>query len=334
MKAVFAAALLPVALAACAADPPPAAQEEDFTLPATAPLGADPKGKAAQYPVVLAHGFDGSPTNRWGWYKVADTLRADGHKVHVAQVPPYDSVEVRAAALAKHIDQALSETGAKKVNLLAHSMGGLDSRYVVAKLGYGDRVASVTTISTPHRGSPVADLALKILPGASDSAANDMLNHLASCWGLTYSAVAGDSHVRAAMAAISQSAAPAFNSAVANDGRVYYQSWAGVSSVAGIKNSKDVGACGSALGDFKRADFMDATLVGGASVVAGGLNLTPNDGMVTVDSAKWGTFRGCIPADHLDEVGQIKHDGRDKWTGLDHLRFYRTVAFELAAKGF
>ena len=38
------------------------------------------------------------------------------------------------------------------------------------------------------------------------------------------------------------------------------------------------------------------------------LSPEPNDGLVTVTSATWGTFLGCIPADHLDEVGQLLGD--------------------------
>jgi triacylglycerol lipase len=45
-------------------------------------------------------------------------------------------------------------------------------------------------------------------------------------------------------------------------------------------------------------------------------------------------FRGCIPADHLDEVGQPRRDVPDVRTGFDHLRFYRNVAYELASRGF
>src|SRR5207344_275133 len=51
---------------------------------------------------------------------------------------------------------------AKKVNVIAHSMGGLDARYAIARLGLGDRIASLTTIGTPHRGTPVADLGVKL----------------------------------------------------------------------------------------------------------------------------------------------------------------------------
>jgi triacylglycerol lipase len=56
--------------------------------------------------------------------------------------------------------------------------------------------------------------------------------------------------------------------------------------------------------------------------------------MATVESAMWGTFRGCIPADHLDEVGQIRHDAPDAVTGFDHVQFYRDLAHDLAQRGF
>lgn len=52
---------------------------------------------------------------------------------------------------------------AKRVNILAHSMGGLDARWAVARLGLHDKVASVTTIGTPHRGTPLADLSSTLL---------------------------------------------------------------------------------------------------------------------------------------------------------------------------
>jgi triacylglycerol lipase len=54
----------------------------------------------------------------------------------------------------------------------------------------------------------------------------------------------------------------------------------------------------------------------------------------TVESSKWGEFRGCIPADHLDQVGQIDDVGASHQTGFDSLRFYRNLAFDLAARGF
>lgn len=301
--------------------------DPDCDLP---PLGPEPGGDSTIHPLVLAHGFDASPRNRWGFYEVAETLAADGHAVHVAEVPPYDAVAVRAEHLARHIDTTLAETGADRVNLVAHSMGGLDARYVVSVLGYADRVASVTTISTPHRGAAVADVALGLMPGPLDK----VINLLATAWGRTYSEVANDSHVRAAMEAISEDGAAAFNDEVKDAPGVTYLSWAGVSSVLGISNPRDAAACGTLLRHPGTSDRMHATLVPMAGFTAHGTRLDPNDGMVTVESAKWGQFQGCIPADHLDEVGQPKHDRPDEHAGFDHLRFYRNLAFDLAARGF
>ncbi|MCB9539094.1 MAG: triacylglycerol lipase [Myxococcales bacterium] len=302
--------------------------DPDCDLP---PLGDEPAGEATAYPIVLAHGFDGSPTNRWGWYGVAEALEADGHTVFVAQVPPYAPVKTRAGHLARAIDEALETSGADRVNVIAHSMGGLDSRYVVSSLGYGDRVASLTTISTPHRGSNVADVGLKLVPGAASGA----LNALAEAWGRTFSEVADDPDLLGALTDIAEKTAPAFNAANPDDAKVYYQSWAGVSSVLGLKNDADAAACGGKLLRHPGTqDRMHVTLVPMAAFTAHGAALLPNDGMVTVESAKWGAFRGCIPADHLDEVGQPKHDEADPNTGFDHVRFYRNMAFELAAQGF
>src|SRR5687768_13586687 len=117
--------------------------DELLTLRAAANLHRAPHGDASRYPVVLAHGFDASPTNRWGFYGVAEALRADGHLVFVATVPPYDSPAVRARHLARAVDAARASARSAKVNLVAHSMGGLDARELISALGYGDRVASL-----------------------------------------------------------------------------------------------------------------------------------------------------------------------------------------------
>jgi triacylglycerol lipase len=166
--------------------------------------------------------------------------------------------------------------------------------------------------------------------------ADRALNALASAWGRTYSELADDSHLLAAMEGISEVNAPVFNTENPDDSAVYYQSWAGVSSVFGVQNdAREDEVCeGRMLRHEGTVDKLDATLVPTAAFVAHGTKLYPNDGMVRVSSAKWGKFQGCIPADHLDEVGQTKDDGPDKNTGFDHLRFYRNVVFDLSARGF
>lgn len=301
-----------------------------------AELQAAPSGNPTRYPIVLAHGFNASPDNKWGFYKVKSALEADGHEVLEARVSPYNTPEVRAKQLAEQIDAFLASTGATKVNVVAHSMGGLDTRVLVSPngLGYGDRVASVTTISTPHRGSAIADVGMKFIPGGK---AGDAIDALASVWGrrFTEDDLANDADLKGTMIALSEKHSPEFNAKYTDAPGVYYQSWAGVSAKAGIGDNEDDDVCEKKL-PGGNADLMDGSLRAGAILVGHGFGFQkrfePNDGMTTVKSAKWGTFRGCLRADHLDEVGQPGHDAPNARTKFDHLVFYRTLAFDLSAR--
>ena len=58
--------------------------------------------------------------------------------------------------------------------------------------------------------------------------------------------------------------------------------------------------------------------------------LVPNDGLTPVTSAKWGNFRGCIPADHMEQLGQRNLPDTNVQTGFDVARFYGDVANDLA----
>jgi triacylglycerol lipase len=312
---------------ACAAQPAEdSASSSDDALTA---IGPTPSGDPARYPIVLVHGFRASPTMN-GFKNVAAALRADGHEVVEPTLPPHESSEIRARALATALEPVVAKSG--KVNIVAHSMGGLDSRVLVSELGWGDRVASVTTIATPHRGSAIADAILGLMDTVS---ADDAINAIADAYDTTYSEAAGDADVRGAYTQLSEAYAPIFNEAKQDDARVYYQSWAGVSNVFGIPNDKDGPACGGVWwGGKRRIDRMDARLVLSSPIIAHGFELRPNDGLVTVESAKWGEFRGCLPADHLDEIGSGGESGVHQDSGFDHVRFYRVLAFELAAKGF
>lgn len=302
----------------------PAADEISARL-----LGPDPQGHATRYPIVLVHGFNASPQVN-GFYHVAEALTADGHAVVTADLPPYLPPARRAPLLAQQIDAAMAHYGVDHVNLLAHSMGGLDARYLISALGYGDRVASLTTISTPHRGSAVADAAMGIIPDDPDSA----LNALAQALGRAISDFDGDADLHATMQALTEDAAAGFNASTPDDARVQYFSWAGVSNVLGIPNDQDFEACGGAFwGGERRRDVMNGIFLASAGFVAHGDELRPNDGLVTVESARWGRFMGCVPADHAREVGQFQLDGPNRRTGFDHVRFYRDLAFDLAARG-
>lgn len=320
-------ALSLLSLVGCTAE----ASEEDVAstsdeLSAAAPLGPEPKGSPAQYPIVLVHGFLGNGELANFNTAIVEGLEKDGHTVVRASVPPLGSVAIRAKALAHDVDATLASTGASKVNLIAHSMGGLDARELVSVLGYGDRVASVTTISTPHRGARVADVALGLVSGAREEALDT--------FGKLIDENADTVDVKGALHDLSEANADAFAAAHPDDARVYYQSWAGVSSLFAIPNPADKAACeGKLVAHAGRADLMSPILAPAAPIVAHG-KADPNDGFVLVSSAKHGNFRGCVPADHADEIGVFARETYNRRTGFDFVRFSRNIAFDLAARGF
>lgn len=82
-------------------------------------------------------------------------------------VPVVGSVETRARALATEIAVFGSRDPGERIHIIAHSMGGLDARYALHRniSGLASRVASLSTIGTPHWGSPLADLLVGPAPG-------------------------------------------------------------------------------------------------------------------------------------------------------------------------
>jgi triacylglycerol lipase len=119
-------------------------------------------------PVVLHHGLFGHGDIHLGpvkfsYFKGIDrAITNAGHPLIVTHVHPTSSIANRAAQLKEQILRRVHALGRgnPKVILMAHSMGGLDARYAVSKLGMDRHVAAVVTISTPHRGSPFADWVL------------------------------------------------------------------------------------------------------------------------------------------------------------------------------
>jgi triacylglycerol lipase len=309
-------------------------------------LGPDPDAHPAApttYPILLAHGFNSS-TVEWAFSgQVISALELDGQLVYQGDVAPFDTVEVRAAQLLVEVQNALANSGATKINLVCHSMGGLDCRYLASPggLGRGDLIASITTIATPHQGTPVADIATGLLNAASF--ADPLLNELAALWGANFSDQSTQANVAGALRALSTDGAAAFNANTPDAPGVYYQSWAGVATLLGGVDDAIRGACQGNLINSSAAGRVEQMLLANVVIVGGGLsNSIPNDGLVTVGSAIYGSFQGCVPADHIEEVGavqvsltstgpQVRVDPR---TGWDAVRFYRNLAFGLADLGY
>lgn len=120
---------------------------------------------ATKYPVLLVHGVffrDSRLFNYWG--RIPGELKKNGARIFYGEHDSARPVAESAAELVERIEWILRKTGAEKVNVIAHSKGGLDMRYAMAHLGAAPFVASLTTVNTPHTGCIFANRLLKKVP--------------------------------------------------------------------------------------------------------------------------------------------------------------------------
>lgn len=265
--------------------------------------------ETTRYPQLLVHGWTGfdsiGPLEYF--YEVPETLAGQGYLVFVAELDPYNSIEVRAEQLSGEVDEALRNGRARRVNLVAHSQGGLDSRYLISTLGYGDRISSLTTIATPHQGTPLCDVALGLLPGPGEVALSALLNLLGA------TIMGSESDAEASFTSLTEDhVRNVFNPANPDDPRVSYISWTGRTCLYGI-------SCD---------DICDIEIRWAYDIIY--LTAGDNDGIVPVSSAQWGDYRGEVPADHFDEVGQLFGVTNENF---DHREFYLERARDLAREG-
>jgi triacylglycerol lipase len=254
--------LMLVALASVLREPRPQPKVEPFegVVPVPGPAPRD-----AALPVVLVHGlfgFDriGIPGARFDYFRgIAKHLGSLGCHAHAVRLPPARSVPARAKELVAAIDALPHE----RIDLIAHSLGGLDARYALAHLGLARRVRSLVTVGTPHRGSPIADLVLRGPIGW----AHRMLRGL----GLPVEAVEW----------LSTAALERFNREVPD--------------VPGVRYACVVG------GIHRAESSISVPLVPAHAYlrkVAG-----VNDGLVPVSSQYWGEILAEIEADHFAQIG-------------------------------
>lgn len=182
--------------------------------------------KAAQicktkYPLLMVHGVffrDYKPTFLNYWGRIPGELKKNGATIYFGNQQSAASVDKCGAELAERIKQIVAESGCEKVNIIAHSKGGLDARAAIARYGVEDMVASLTTVNTPHRGCEFADYLLgKIGQGFKDKVAatyNAALSKLGDASPNFIEAVTDLTH----------EACTAFNERTPNSPKVYYQS--------------------------------------------------------------------------------------------------------------
>jgi triacylglycerol lipase len=222
-----------------------------------------------EYPVVLAHGM-GATDDMFGvidyWWGIEGALEDEGADVYVTAVNCMDSTQNKAAQFRAQVLQILAATGAAKVNIIGHSHGTIYTRYAITNLGLASKVASHTSLCGPHRGSSAAD----VIIGVCGDVGGWLVG--ATC-DVIYSFLLGDSNPNSYDNAIAVSRPymnNVFNPNCPNASGIYYQSFA-----TRIKTiTADM---------MLEPTFLLILYYEGA-----------NDGLVSVNSAKWGNFRGVI----------------------------------------
>lgn len=260
------------------------------------------------YPIVLVHGVffrDRKYLNYWG--RIPGELIRNGAQIFYGGQQSAARTADAAAELTRNIMQIIHDTGCEKVNIIAHSKGGLESRYAISRLGLAPYVASLTTINTPHRGCAFVDWLLEKMPKCACDWIAKRYNSIMKSLGDT------NPDFYAAVCDLTSQHCAATNPQIPDAPGVFYQS------------------IGSKMSRWNSAPFPQ--------------NMTyllvrffekENDGLVGVDSMKWGSQFSLVSTlghrgiGHGDMVDLHRHNIR----GFDVREFYVELVQELKDKGF
>ncbi|GAA5847661.1 hypothetical protein JCM9279_004972 [Rhodotorula babjevae] len=269
------------------------------------------KYRAPRLPLVFCHGLFGfdsiglagvKPLSFSYWIGVEEALQAMGAEVMIGRVPASASIEERAKVLCQLIGERFP---GREVNLIGHSMGGLDGRFLISRLKPTNfKVRSLTTISTPHRGSSFADYLLEDILGAQ---------RVPSFLGMMK--VLGVPGGGEAFNDLTTTKMARFNAETPDDPDVKYVSY-GAEFTPSWSNA------------FRIPWGIVSEREG------------PNDGLVSVESAKWGDYRATLHnVNHLDLIGWV---GKVRysfaaWSGHEikfrPISMFCTIAEQLADEG-
>jgi triacylglycerol lipase len=258
------------------------------------------------HPIVLVHGATTKGSRlQIGMFDFGDYFRgikafyeATGTPVYVVELSTDGSIGERAAVLKNFLD---SDLKGKMVNLVAHSLGGLDARYVVSVLK-STQVASVTTIGTPHHGSPVADWAIR-------------QSKRGSPWYWFFRLLGYDMDLRRFLPEITtDSMEKVFNPRVPDRADVRYFSV--ISSGSFRENS------------MSYILWFPARWLEGEKHL---LSAHGHDGLVPKDSQKWGKVIADVTLDHLGQMNH--HELRSHSQQETALQVYRVIYDTLLSHG-
>ena len=263
---------------------------------------------ATRYPILFVHGVffrDFEHLNYWG--RIPGELEKNGAVCYYGNHNSAAAVKDSAVELRERIREIVEKTGCERVNIIAHSKGGLDSRCAISLEGMGPYVASLTTINTPHRGCEFADYLLSKIPKAQQQMVARTYNAAAAKLGDI------DPDFLAAVYDLTHAKCMERNEQVQDSPLVYYQSF-------GSKLTKAVSGRFPLNFTHPLVKYFDGA----------------NDGLVGEASFPWGDHyqfltntkkRGISHADMIDL-------NRENIPGFDVREFYVQLVADLKKKGF
>ena len=249
------------------------------------------------YPVFLCHGFGaiGSLVKPSPLHDPCMLMREHGIIAIAPNVVPYASIETRASNWVRLIKEFFDIYQFEKINLVAHSMGGLDMRYAISHLDIAEKVESLTTIATPHHGTFLADLVLKtpeILAGP--------ISDIVDWFGNNVYPSERSNAISSVEQLTLEYMQKKFNPSTPNPDNIPIYSYS------------------AAVGKGTHFSLNPIFKLQGNQIfeVEG-----ENDSFVSVKSAQWGKYLGCINLSHLNQINvqvgrEFKMKYYDFWTGV------------------
>ncbi len=260
-----------------------------------------------RYPILFVHGVffrDFKHLNYWG--RIPDELIQNGATVYYGRHQSAASVEDSAAELADRIQCIVEQTGCEKVNIIAHSKGGLDCRWAISCLGAAPYVASVTTINSPHRGCLFAEHLLQKIPKST-------LDFMARSYNQTMKKL-GDKNPDfiASVKDLTQSRCQQLNKQMPDQPNIYCQS-------VGSKLNRAISGKFPLNISYPMVKRFDGA----------------NDGLVSIDSFEWGQAYTFLSTDQNRGIshGDVIDLYRENIPGFDVREFYVQMVSDLKVRG-
>lgn len=260
-----------------------------------------------KYPILMVHGVffrDFEHLNYWG--RIPEELENNGARIYYGNHNSASAVRDSAEQLATRVHEIVDKTGCEKVNIIAHSKGGLDSRAMIALTDAAPYVASLTTINTPHRGCQFADYLLNKIPAKQQKAVAKAYNAGAAKLGDV------NPDFLAAVHDLTFENCEKFNEEIKDSPGIYYQS-------VGSKLNKPMSGRFPLNFTYPLVKYFDGA----------------NDGLVGEESFPWGenyqflTVEGKRGISHGDVIDL----NRENIPGFDVREFYVQLVADLKNKG-